>query len=159
MQRVEEQQGAGAGQAVATAARAAATEEFFLDTGVDGSAAAAMDTAADDDDEEQDADEEEEEEQAESDEDEDDTDEKDPSPPSRPVRNRKPVARADGMIDPTSPGLSFATPKSPSRTKSPKSGKRKAAETMEDRDLSGKTAAKEAGGGSKKGRKTRSKKK
>lgn len=139
-QRVEEQQGAKSDRAVATAARANASAEFFVDTGaVVGTDAT---SAAMEEDEE--AGDQEDGDDADDHSDNDDEDEADEAPPRRPTRTRKPAARAEGFVDPTSPGLSFATPsvrKSPSN----KGGKRKAQDSMEVLDL--KAAAQEQAAG------------
>lgn len=136
MQRVEEQLGLRSNRAVASAERASASAEFFMDTG--GPTAEIGNPKGDRDEEDH---EEEDQEDQEDDDDDDDEDQEDDdaeekeqeqesNAPRRPARARKPAARGDGFVDPTSPGLSFAAPKSPSR-----SGKRKASEKIEELDL------------------------
>lgn len=142
MQRVEEQLGLRSNRAVASAERASASAEFFMDTG--GPTAEIGNPKGD-------RDEEDHEEEDQEDEEDDDAEEKEQeeesNAPRRPARARKPAARGDGFVDPTSPGLSFAAPKSPSR-----SGKRKASEKIEELDLAATGAQKTEEGQSRKTR-------
>eukprot|EP01046_Picozoa_sp_COSAG06_P008734 COSAG06_NODE_445_length_15690_cov_28.448849_3_plen_286_part_00 len=105
--------------------------------------------------------EEQEDEDKDEDEEQEDEDGSPSPPPRRPTRNRRPVTR-EGFVDPTSPGLSFATPsavrKSPSKRKAAPPPK------MEELDLAaagaGEESARTAGEGKKKQkRSTRSQRK
>jgi hypothetical protein len=157
MQRVEEQMGLRSDRAVASTERASASAEFFMDTGPTAENDNVEDDRDEDDqhdvDDEDQQQEEEEEEEEEDDDDDDDQEQEDEEPaPQRPSRARKPAARGDGFVDPTSPGLSFATP---SARKSPSnSGKRKVSERIEELDLAAAKEEKE-GANERQPRKTR----
>lgn len=126
VQRVEEQLGLRSNRAVASAERASASAEFFMDT---GPAAEIGNTEGHRDEEDHDG-EDQDHHEDEDDDVEDKEQEEKSNAPLRPARARKPAARGGGFVDPTSPGLSSAKPKSPSR-----SGKRKASEKIEELDL------------------------
>lgn len=147
MQRVEEQMGLRSDRAVASTERASASAEFFMDTGP----TAENDNAEDDRDEDDQHDVDDEDQQQQQEDDDQEQEDEEPAP-QRPSRARKPAARGDGFVDPTSPGLSFATP---SARKSPSnSGKRKVSERIEELDLAAAKEEKE-GANERQPRKTR----